>query len=292
MSPCIVAIQYLCDGTDEHVMTSSYSVQTNNVYPQTIVPSNSDIPITLGVHNYLYKDSSQDPGLIYHEIDVNVLDTYFDSLYIAFPSVVNSSTSTIFQSRYRDNLGSLFRIRYATDSSASCVASNLIQFKMIFLDNDTFYEYYFGNCNTTEVFYDSFNNDSLCIPMNFTCFHNNYCDQASYDLAHIQASKNHIDVFNDDDISVSGYYPLTSISCLDNQTCDFDKYTTGRFNFSLVSYTPVQIATTVSQIKPDSVQTFASLLTTSLTPTKNIGHSSNPQSFTSLILFLLYFLGY
>ncbi|WEJ97774.1 hypothetical protein PSN45_005335 [Yamadazyma tenuis] len=96
----VFCLQYIC-GVDNYQQSvdSERSVQTDNYYPRTIVPTNSNIPVTLGINNYLYKDPADDASLVFHEIDVKVIDSYFDSLYVAYPAVVKGDANSVFYSR-------------------------------------------------------------------------------------------------------------------------------------------------------------------------------------------------
>lgn len=327
------ALEYICTNhNNKPEFVSEASAQTKDYYPHTVIPQDSNIPVTLGVNNYLYKEKKDDLGdnspaglseedlldLVYHEIDVKVIDTYFDSLYVAYPANIDNKGPTIFQSRYRDNLDSLFRIRYSTFSNSSCLGSQLIQFKMVFIKDDALYKYFFGNCNSTEVFYDDFNKDSYCIPMSFFCYDDSKdggsCVKSNYSLALEQAQINSLSVINSENnqLSIEGSFPTTSVSCLHNDPCLFSNFKT--FDFSKASYTPVFIDSIVSTDDKKSLSTDTKRILTntgssssrtvlevesslSLFPDSLGGLSSDfafrpSTGFTSYLMIFLYMLGF
>ncbi|EGV64979.1 hypothetical protein CANTEDRAFT_93213 [Yamadazyma tenuis ATCC 10573] len=290
----VFCLQYIC-GVDNYQQSvdSERSVQTDNYYPRTIVPTNSNIPVTLGINNYLYKDPADDASLVFHEIDVKVIDSYFDSLYVAYPAVVKGDANSVFYSRVRDNFNNLFRIRYSTRSNNSCLASNMIQFKMVFIKEKVLYEYYLGNCNSSELLYEGFNPNSYCIETDFYCYNDGICSPSNYSLAYRDALRSpQFNVIDDGTISVTGAYPTASVSCLDNQKCTLANFST--FYFSEASYTPVYIdpqitsaqktATSSSVFKSAEMESLSSLETTS----KNTSNKNNVSSW----ILILYFLGF
>lgn len=342
------ALDYICTNrNNKPAYVSQSTAHTGNYYPHTLVPQDDNIPITLGVNNYLYReteeeikekledndsdDDDDDDGskklgksvnrnslsledqlsLVYHEIDVKVIDTYFDDLYIAYPARI-ASTKTIFQSRYRDNYENLFRIRYSTFANESCLGSNLIQFKMIFKKDKDLYQYFFGNCNSTEIFYDDFDENSFCIPINFYCFNSDAdekddkCMKSNYNLALDQAVLSNLSLVNNNELSVEGSFPSTALSCLDNKPCLFSNFKT--FDFSKASYTPVIIdsifSTDVSSsssidstnVLTNSKESFSDSKTGTftlsflLTSADNVSSDNASRTYTSLSSLLLIFL--
>lgn len=272
------SLQYICNNNDHLILKSS--IQTDNFYPITL-SGDSDIPITLGVNNYIYEELST----LYHEIDVKVIKSPFQGLYIAYPAIVPQEG--FYENRFRDNLGELFRIRYSTPRNVSCLSTNLIQFKMIFADEqDNLYNYYFGNCNGNEVSYDSEFNASYCINHEFICYDQakNRCDQADYGIALEQALLNGMSL-EDNSISITGYYPTTSLSCFNNQPCTLTKYST----YSSISSNTMKVISNEIIPQSDNYLPVTSLLTTNYTPEAKACNLTPPFHF---FLFFLYYLGY
>lgn len=277
---------------------SQTALQTDRFYPKTIVPQELDIPVTLAMNNYLYRENSH-LNLVYHDIAVKVLDTYFDELYVAAPGIASDEVNQIYQVRARDNLGDLFQIRYATFDNSSCLGTNLIQFKMIFKKDDALYEYYFGNCNSSEVLYESFNSDSPCIPMDFLCYNDGFCDRGTYSLALEEARSDPLILVDKEDLHVTGRFP-TSLRCLEDQSCTFTNFKT--FNPEEASYTLVPIDSGMAPLTTSVASTlaqqenFPTSLTTANTPRTGssllvAGTSILYPPALSLIFLLVYILG-
>lgn len=272
------ALQYVCNNNNHLIQAKS--IQTDNYYPVTI-SGDSDKPITLGLNNYIYEDEST----LYHEIDLKVIKSPFDALYIAYPAIVPQEG--FYGNRFRDNLGELFRVRYSTPRKMSCLSTSIIQFKMIFADEDeNLYTYYLGNCDDQEVFYDDAFDPSNCISYQFLCYNEaeNVCDDADYTLGLEQAVLNTMGL-DGTTISITGHYPTTSLSCFSNQPCTLTKYST----LSIMTSNTVKIIS--DQIVPQSDNNIpvTSILTTNYSPEAKASNLKPPIHF---FLIFLYYLGY